>query len=193
MHGFAQRLVSRVLERLLPEDVAEALVGDLLEEHALRVRTAGRTQAAVWYWGQVVRSVAPVLHTAFQRGDWVPAWVVGFVAYSFAVSAEVSARVSVAKVATHTAVDAIPVLIVYLGTIVLMAYVAERVRAGAALALALLVALTAVVELVTAAHGMPLWYRLAFLIAGPAAVRAGAALFARWSRVAASRRRRTVA
>jgi hypothetical protein len=42
----------------------------------------------------------------------VPPWVVGFVGYSFAVSAEDSARVSVAKVATHTAVDAIPVLIV---------------------------------------------------------------------------------
>ena len=194
MHRLAQRWVSRALERLLPEEVAEALVGDLLEEHRLRVRTAGPRGAALWYWGQVVRSVVPVLHTAFRRGDWVLPWVVGFVAYSFAASAEVSARDSVAMVATHTAVDAIPVLIIYLGTIALAAYVAERVRAGAALALALLVALAAVLQLVTAAHGLPLWYRCALLIAGPAAALAGRTLFARWSRGArALRRRRTVA
>jgi hypothetical protein len=193
MHDLAQRWASRLLERLLPEDVAEALVGDLLEEHTLRVRTAGPRRAAFWYWGQVVRSVVPVLHTAFRRGDWVLAWVVGFVAYSFASSAEMSARDSVALVATHTAVDAVPVLIIYLGTIALGAYVAERVRAGAGLALGLLVALTAVLELVTDAHDMPLWYRCALLIAGPAAALAGRTLLARWSRGApASRRRRTV-
>jgi hypothetical protein len=176
MHEHAQRWVSRAFEWLLPEAVAEALVGDLLEEYAARVRTAGSRRAGLWYWGQVARSVAPSLHTALRRRDWVPAWVVAFVAYSFAVSAEDSARLSVAKVATHTAIDAIPVLIVALGTIVLMAYAAERVRAGAALALALLVALIAVLHLVTAAHGMPLWYRLTFLVTGPAAVLAGRAL-----------------
>ncbi len=185
MHEHAQRWVSRVFEWLLPEDVAEALVGDLLEEHAVRVRTEGSRRAALWYWEQVGRSVAPVLHTAFRRRDWVLAWVIGWVAYSIVVSAEISARVSVAKVATHTSVDAIPVLIVCLGTIVLVAHVAERVRVGAALALALLVALTAVTHLLTAADGMPSWYRLAFLVAGPAAALAARALRARL------RRRRT--
>ena len=194
MHGVAQRWASRVLERLLPEDMAHALVGDLLEEHALRVRVDGARAAAGWFWAQVGRSVVPALHTAFRRRDWVLAWAVGFVAYTFAASAELSARDSVAMVATHTAVDAIPVLIIYLGAIVLTAYVAERVRAGAALALGLLVTLTAVLQLVTGAHDMPLWYRCALLIAGPAAALAGRKLFARWSRGArASRRRRTVA
>ena len=193
MQGFAQHWVSRVLERLLSEEVAEALVGDLLEEHTLRVRTAGPRRAALWYWGQVVRSVVPVLQTAFGRGDWVIAWVVGFVAYSFAVSVEVAARAAAMKVATHTAVDAIPVLILYLPAITLAAHVAERVRAGAAWAVALIVAITAVVHLVTA-DGMPLGYRLVFLIAGPAAALAGGALSALQSRRSReSRRRRTVA
>lgn len=143
--------------------------------------------------GQVVRSVVPVLHTAFRRGDWVLAWVVGFVAYSFAASVEVAARASVVPVATHTAIDAIPVLILYVPAIALAAHVAERVRAGAALAVALVVALTAVVHLV-AADGMPLWYRLVLLVAGPAAALAGGALFVRRSRRSfESRRRRTVA
>jgi hypothetical protein len=191
MHRFAQRWVSLILERLLPDDVGQALVGDLLEEHALRARTVGARRAALWYWGQVGRSVVPMLQTSFRRGDWVLAWVVGFIAHSFAAAAEASARASVATVATHTAVDAVPVLIIYLGAIAFVTYVAERVRAGAAVALALIVELTAVVQLVTASDGMPLWYRLVFLFAGPAAVLAGGTLFARWSRVA--RRRRAVA
>ena len=189
MHEHARRWVSRALEWLLPEDTAEGLVGDLLEEYAVRIGTAGPRRAAWWYWRQVAHSILPVLHTAFRRRDWVPAWAVGFVAYSFAVSAEDSARLSVAKVATHTAVDAIPVLIVCLCTIVLMAYVAEHVRAGAALAFALLLALTAVVHLATAAHDMPLWYRLMFLVTGPGAALAGRAPRARWLR----RRRMTIA
>ena len=189
MHEHAQRWVSRAFEWLLPQDVAEALVGDLLEEYAVRVRTVGPRRAAWWYWEQVGRSVVPVLHTAFRRREWVLAWVVGWVAYSIVVSAEVSARDSVAKIATHTSVDAIPVLIVCLGTIVLVAYVAERVRTGAALALAPLVAITAVTHLITTADGMPLWYRLAFLVAGPAAALAARALRARWLR----RRRPTIA
>jgi hypothetical protein len=182
-----------VVERLLPEDVAEAFVGDLIEEHALLVAAAGSRRAALWYWGQVVRSAVPVLHTAVRRGDWVLAWVVGFVAYSFAVSVEVAARAAVAPVATHTAIDALPVLLLYLPAIALAAHVAERVRAGAALAVALVVALTAVAHLV-AADAMPLWYRLVLVIAGPAAALAGGALFVRRSRRSCeSRRRRTVA
>jgi hypothetical protein len=188
MSGFAQRCVSRVLEQLLPEAEAEALAGDLLEEHALRARTAGPRRAGCWYWAQVARSVVPLLHAAFRRRAWVRAWVVGFVAYAFAASAEISARDAVAPVATHTAVDAIPVLIIYLATLVLAAYVAERVRVGAASALGLLVALAAAVQLVGAAPNIPLWYRCAVLVAAPAAALAGRALFKRWSRGAAARR-----
>jgi hypothetical protein len=194
MPGLAQRWVSRVLEQLLPEDEAEALVGDLLEEHALRARTAGPRRAACWYWGQVARSVVPLVDAAFRRANWVRPFAVGFVAYAFAASAETSARDSVVPVATHTALDAIPVLIIYLATVVLAAYVAERMRAGAAGALGLLVALAAAAQLVAAAPGIPLWYRCAVLIAAPAATLAGRALFMRWSRgAAASRRRRTLA
>jgi hypothetical protein len=194
MYDLGQRWVSRMLERLLPKHEAEALVGDLLEEQAQRVRAAGPRRAALWYWGQIGRSLVPLLDAAFRRGDWVRAWIVGFVAYSVAASAEISARASVELVATHTAVDAIPVLIVYLATLVLAAYVVEHVRARAAIALGLLVALAAVVQLVMAAPSIPLWYRCAVLIAAPAAALVGRALFMRRSRSAfALRRRRTVA
>jgi hypothetical protein len=190
MHDFAQRWVSRVFERLLPQHVADALVGDLLEAHAGRARAEGSCRAAWWYWREVARSIAPLLYAAFRHGDWVVAWAVGFVAYSVAVSAETSARVAVARVATHTAVDAIPVLIIYLCALALGAHVAVRARAGAAFGLALLVALTGVLHLVADRDGMPLWYRLVVLIAGPATALAGGALSTRRARTVAAFERR---
>ena len=192
MQGHAQRWLIRLLAALLPEDVAEPLVGDLLEERELRVRTSGARRAALWYWSQVARSVAPLASIAFRRGNWVPAWVVGFVAFSFAASVEVAARATVTMVATHTGVDAVPVLLLYLGAIALAACAAERLRAGSGIALALLVALTAVLGLADVHHhGMPLWYRLAFLLAGPPVALAGYVLFTSGPRGAPTSRGRS--
>jgi hypothetical protein len=191
MHVFAQRCVNRMFERLLPKGAADALIGDLLEERAARCRAQGPYRSAGWYWAEVARSIAPALYVAFRHGDWVGAWAVGFVPYSVAVSAETSARASVARVATHTAVDAIPVLIVHLGALALGGYVAERVRAGASSALALLVGLSAALHLVGAASGMPIWYRVALLVAGPATALASGASAARRARTASGFERRS--
>jgi hypothetical protein len=189
-----QRLASLIVAQLIDADVAEALVGDLTEERAARARVAGPTRAALWYWAQVIRSMGPLLHGALRRKELVLACVAGLVGYAFAVAAENAARDAVALVASHTAVDALPVLIVYLPTIVLAAYLAERVEEGAALALGLLVALAGVVQLVANAHHMPLWYRCVSPLAGPAAALAGRWLLIRWSRRAAgARRRRSIA
>jgi hypothetical protein len=194
MFDLAQRCVMRVLTQLLPADVADALIGDLLEERAALGRVAGSGRAAMWYWGQLVMSMLPLLHAALRRREFAVALAVGFVAYAFAVTTESAAREAVALVATDTAVDAIPVLLVYLPTLVLAAYVAERARAGAAFSLGLFVALSAVIQLIANVQGMPLWYRLALPVAGPMAALAGHALSAQWSRrAAAPRRRRSIA
>jgi hypothetical protein len=127
MPGFAERCVSRVLVQLLPAELAEAVIGDLLEERASRARSAGPRHAALWYWAQLVASVLSLLGAAIRRREFAVASVIGFVAYAFAAAAESAALESVALVATHTAVDALPVSIIYLLAITLAGYVAERV------------------------------------------------------------------
>ena len=46
-----------LLERLLPEKDRNTIVGDLIEESALRARTSTRIATAWWCWGQVARSI----------------------------------------------------------------------------------------------------------------------------------------
>jgi hypothetical protein len=192
MQDSPPRWVNRLLERLLPEDVAEALVGDLLEEYALRARSTRAGGVSGWYWMQIVGSAAPLLCSAVARGRWPLTLGVGFAAYAFAEAVEVAVDAANSLLEPSTAAHTIPILIVGLAAIVLAGYLAAWIRPGAAAALALVVAVTAAVQLLTATEGMPLWYRLVSGIAGPFAAAAGGALFARRHlRAEAFRRRRT--
>jgi hypothetical protein len=194
MHTLALRWVSRALARVIPEEMAEALIGDLVEEHALRLCTDGPCRAALWCSGQILRSTVPLLGAALRRRAVLLALATGYVAYAFAAAAERAARDALAPVASHSAVDGIPVLFIHLCSIVLAAYAAERIGAGASLALGALVALAAVLQLAAPAHGMPLWYGGALLLAGSAAALAGRKMSRRTSRRAsAPRLRKTVA
>jgi hypothetical protein len=68
-------------------------------------------------------------------------------------------------------------LIVGLTTMALGGYFAARIRAGAATALAAIVMISVAILMVTQSDSAPLWYQLAFLIAGPLASFAGGTLF----------------
>jgi hypothetical protein len=191
MHDSPPRWATRLLERLLPEDVAEALVGDLLEEYALRARTTGAGSASCWYWLQIVGSATPLVCSAVRRRGCLLTVGVAFAAYAFAEATEVATNAAISLFEPSAATNAIPILIVALAAIVLAGYLATWIRPGAAIALALIVAVAAAAQLATATDGMPLWYRLVFLIAGPVAAAAGSALFARrYLRAEAFRRRR---
>src|SRR5262245_61455952 len=60
-----------LLERLLPDGDRDAIVGDLIEESALRARVSTRTTAAWWCWGQVARSIPQLLWTGLRRRHWI--------------------------------------------------------------------------------------------------------------------------
>jgi len=62
---------------------------------------------------------------------------------------------------------------------VLGGYLAAWIRPGAATALAGIVIITVAVLMATKSDSMPLWYQLAFLIAGPLASLAGGTPFLR--------------
>jgi predicted permease len=50
-----------LLAWILRSPDSEHILGDLAEEHAERSEDHGRIRADLWYWGQVARSVAPIL------------------------------------------------------------------------------------------------------------------------------------
>jgi hypothetical protein len=166
-----------LLEHLLPEGDREAIVGDLIEEFALRARTSTRTPTAWWCWGQVVRSIPPVLWSDLRRGHWFGTLGVAIVAY---VAASVLESVGVALVLELLHPDPrlaiVLSAIIGLATMVLGGYAAASIRQGAAQALAAIILVVVAVLFVTIPRSAPLWYGLTFLVAGPVAALAGGRL-----------------
>jgi hypothetical protein len=59
-----------LLECLVPSRELEFVIGDLVEEYALRSRGSSTFPAAYWYTMQVCRSILPLLWTSTARAGW---------------------------------------------------------------------------------------------------------------------------
>jgi hypothetical protein len=171
------RVAIRLLECLLPEGDRDAIVGDLIEESALRARASTRTTTAWWCWGQVARSVPLVLWSELRRRHGFGTLGVAIAAY---VSASIIEFVSTAAISRMFRPDAglatALSVIVGLATMALGGYVAASIRQGAAPALAGIIFIVVAVLFVTLPNSAPLWYGVTFLIAGPVAALAGGRL-----------------
>lgn len=177
------RLAIRLLESLLPEKNRDAVVGDLVEESALRARISSRASATLWYWGQVARSIPLVLWSDWRRGHWFGTLSVAIVAY---IAASVLESVGTSLVLELLRPDprlaTVLSVIVGLATMVLGGYVAASIRQGAAHVLAgiIFIFIVVVALFVAVPASAPLWYGLTFLIAGPLAALAGGRLNLIW-------------
>ena len=171
------RLAISLLESLLPEEHRDAIVGDLIEESALRARSSSRASATWWYWGQVARSIPPVLWSELRRGHWFGTLGAAILAYIAASVLEWVGTFLVlellhpdSRLATGLSV------IVGLATMVLGGYGAASIRQGAAQALAGIIFIVVALLFMTMPNSAPLWYGLTFLIAGPVAAVSGGRL-----------------
>lgn len=166
-----------LLERLLPEKDRNTIVGDLIEESALRARASTRIATAWWCWGQVARSIPLLLWSDLRRRRWLGTLGVAIAAY---VSASVIEFVSTAVISRMFRPDAplgtVLSVIVGLVTMALGGYVAAAIRQGAAPVLAGIILIVVGVLFVTMPNSAPFWYGLTFLIAGPLAALAGGRL-----------------
>ena len=171
------RVATWLLGCFLPESDREAVLGDLVEEYGIRVRSASISNAASWYWTQVWRSIAPVLWVGIRRGGWLGTVGVALGAYIVAGMIEFVGTAVMARLLNPEG-RAFPVLSVLVGlaTMVLGGYFAAWIRPAAATVLAAIVILVIVVLFVSMRDSAPLWYGLTFLIFGPVAALAGGTL-----------------
>ena len=153
------------------------MLGDLVEEYAIRAQSASHPGATGWFWRQVWSSIPPVLSLGIRRGAWLTTVGVAIGAYVVAGMIEFAGVAAIMRLLGPDA-WALPVLsaLVGLGTIVLGGYLAARIRPGAATALAVIVLLVVVTLLVAVPESAPLWYGLTFLVGGPVAALAGGSL-----------------
>jgi len=174
MHHLALHVATWIFSRLVPEDDREPLIGDLVEEYALRVNAASSSAALKWYLQQICASTPPLLWVRLTRAAWLATLGVALLAY-FAVG--------VMQLIIHWAIPSAsaPVynplgLVIIFPVVVLIGYFAERFRRRAAILLGAMMLLAITAMTVWATENAPLWYRAAYFFVGPAAAFIGSAL-----------------
>lgn len=162
-------LAAWTLSRLAPDTEAEALVGDLLEEYALRANVDSPSGALRWYLQQVCKSGLHMMRARLTRTAWPSTVAVALIAYVAVVVIEFTIKREITTSPAATMVIAFP-------TVALIAYFAAKLRSGAPLVLGLLMVLVVTLMILTANESPPLWNRIAYYFVGPGAVFIGGAL-----------------
>ncbi len=173
-HRTPPPIVIRLLEFTLSEKARDALVGDLIEESALRARASSRASTAWWCCWQVARSIPLMLWSELRRRRSLSTVGVALGVYVFASVLEFVSTTAISNLFRPDAGLAYALgAVVGLATMVLGGYVAAAVRDGAAPTLAGIILIVVIVLFVTMPNSAPFWYGVTFLIAGPVAALAG--------------------
>jgi hypothetical protein len=153
-------------------------MGDLAEEFSFRIQSSGSCWS--WYWGQTLRSIPAIAWQALWQGRWIRTFLVALGAYIAAGLVEFAADSALLHTVNPESLSH-PVLSLIIGLATMLAggYVAARLRPGAEKVMSALVLVAVSVLLAAQVGDTPLWYGLAFLIAGPLASLAGGALILR--------------
>jgi len=161
----------------------EPLVGDLLEEHAVRMRKVGTAQAFIWILRQVCMSAPALVRARLASVAWPSTLGVALLAWlAIAVVETLVNRATSAWLLVDDAYNPAAMFLT-MPLVVAIAGIASRVRRHAAFALALLMLLAVASMTVSAHEVMPMWFRIAYFVVGPAASWMGAQLQARlWPR-----------
>jgi hypothetical protein len=161
------------LDSVVPVPYRDALLGDLLEEYALRAESASPLRASRWFWSQACRSVASVVWSSLRSGDWLISMGIAICVYIAMGTLKFAADVTISKfLAPERMTYVVLAPVVFLTTTAIGGWVASRIRRGATIFLALIVMITVAVliDLKVCATPVPWWYQFGFLTLGPLAV-----------------------
>lgn len=171
--------VQWILAWLMPSARAEALLGDLLEEHRLRLHVGSPASAARWYWMQLASSMPALLWASVQRHFSFFTLVTAVACFFVAAGVQVV----LARLSPMTTSEFSRTVIMLFCSGVAMAtggFVAALIRPGAAQLLAALVLVAMSVMMAFDSESVPFWFRGSFMVLDSLAPIAGAALSRRW-------------
>jgi hypothetical protein len=173
----AARPVVWILGCFLSERDQDAVIGDLVEEYALRSASQSTAAVSWWCWRQLSRSIPPLLWATILRGRWLGTLGVAIAASFLVQIIESAVNLAISRLLAPTPIaHQISSLVVGLVAIACGGYIGARIRAGTAAALAWLNFVTVATLMVRIGDALPLWYQLGFLIIGPLASLMGGAL-----------------
>jgi hypothetical protein len=178
-------LATWFLARLVPESEREPLVGDLMEEYALRTNATSSSVALRWYLRQVYASAPSLLWARFRSVPWFSTIGVTFLGYIAVGLADFAVKWVIPNWTADGTFAPNPIgqLVMFplLGGI---GYFAARFRRGASILLTLVMLMVTLWMLWGTNENLPTWFRISYFVLGPAAVLAGGALASRrkdWS------------
>ena len=171
------RLAGRILGLMISLHDRDAVLGDLDEEFAIRLRLGSRGSAQTWYWKQTLRSLPPVLRSRARREGWARTFAIALGIYFLVGPIEFLLGAGLALVISPSDPQADVVeMLVGLLTLALAGYLANSVRDRAAQVLSGIVVAAVGVLMLVVPGSVPVWYQLAFLIGGPVATWRGGSL-----------------
>ncbi len=166
-----------LVSRLVPEREREPLLGDLIEEYALRANAASASAALKWCLQQVCASAPPLMCASLSRTAWISTIGIAMLAYIAVGIVEfgVDWGLSIASGQGSAAYNPAGMLITF-PMVVVIGYFAARLRPSAPVVLATLMLTAVTVMTLSANENVPRWYRFAYFVAGPAAAILGGAI-----------------
>jgi hypothetical protein len=162
-----------LLESLLPGPYRDAVLGDLIEEYALRIESTSRFTASRWFWSQACRSLPPTVWSLLRSRDGLISISIAMGVYIFMGTLKFAADWMISKlVAPDQTTHVVLAPIVFLTTTVIGGCVAARIRRGATIFLALMVTITVaiLIDVKVCSIPVPWWYQFGFLTLGPLTV-----------------------
>jgi hypothetical protein len=156
---------------------ADITLGDLEEEYRLRRQSMHSSRVSRWYWSQVARSIPVLLWASIRRGGWA-AFAVAVGACIVQAAAELAMKAALSSLlVSNPRLPAFLTLLAVLPMLVLVSYLAARIRPGAATAMAGLIVIAVVIQLLAKTGAdMPIWNQIVALVVGPSAALAGGVL-----------------
>lgn len=174
--------VQEVVAWLLPSAVAEALLGDLVEERRVRLRDASPASVARWYWRQLACSIPVLLWTSVRRGVSFFAIVIALGGYVTSGIVASALRSLLSPVTASFVPHPVMALVCGLTALAAGGFAASWLRPAAGRLLAALVLVSMFVMMAFDSKSTPLWYELLYVVLGSLAPIVGGVASARWQR-----------
>lgn len=171
------RLAYWILACAIPADDREAVVGDLVEEYAIRLAEGSRRRAWCWYWSQVIWGVPWLLWMPVRRSGLFGTLAVAIVACLAQAGVEFFAASTIRTLAAPDVPTSLSIgLAAVLLSLFVVSYVAARLRPGAGVLLTVIAMVAVLAQSFAMGPSALALSHVAAAIAAPSAAFAGSAL-----------------
>jgi hypothetical protein len=168
------------LESVVPAPYREAMLGDLIEEYAVRAQSSSPLTASRWFWGQACRSVPAMVWSSLRSRDRLISVSIAMGVWFVMEMLTYAANLTIWRwVAPQQTAHIVLAPVVFLAISAIGGCIAARIRRDATIFLALIVMITVAVSiyLKVCAIPVPWWYQFGFLTLGPLSVLLTPAVF----------------